>query len=142
MTVAATLTLHATTVAVEGRGILITGPAGAGKSSLALALMALGARLVADDQTVLTDEGGALVARCPPRLLGMIEARGIGILRADPVAQAVVTVAVDMGQVEAERLPPHRDVTYLGRMVPLVLGQRLAHFPSALLHYVRAGRIG
>ncbi len=139
---AATLTLHATTVAVEGRGILITGPAGAGKSSLALALMALGARLVADDQTILTAEGAALVATCPPSLHGMIEARGIGILRADAVERAVVTVAVDMGQTETERLPEHRDVTYLGRMVPLVLGQRLAHFPSAPLHYVRAGRIG
>jgi HPr kinase/phosphorylase len=139
---AATLTLHATTVAVEGRGILITGPAGAGKSSLALALMALGARLVADDQTILTAEGAALVATCPPSLHGMIEARGIGILRADAVERAVVTVAVDMGQTETERLPEHRDVTYLGRMVPLVLGQRLPHFPSALLHYVRAGRMG
>lgn len=142
MTMAATLTLHATTVAVEGRGILITGPAGAGKSSLALALMALGARLVADDQTILTAEGAALVATCPPSLHGMIEARGIGILRADAVERAVVTVAVDMGQTETERLPEHRDVTYLGRMVPLVLGQRLPHFPSALLHYVRAGRMG
>ena len=139
---AATLTLHATTVAVEGRGILITGPAGAGKSSLALALMALGARLVADDRTILTTEGAALVATCPPSLHGMIEARGIGILRADAVDRAVVTVAVDMGQTETERLPEHRDVTYLGRMVPLVLGQRLPHFPSALLHYVRAGRMG
>lgn len=139
---AATLTLHATTVAVDGRGILITGPAGAGKSSLALALMALGARLVADDRTILTAEGEVLVATCPPTLQGMIEARGIGILRADPVAAVVVTVAVDMGQIETNRLPDPRDVTYLGRMVPLVLGQRLPHFPSALLHYVRAGRMG
>lgn len=139
---AATLTLHATTVAVDGRGILITGPAGAGKSSLALALMALGARLVADDQTILAVDGAALVATCPPTLHGMIEARGLGILRADVLDRAVVAVAVDMGQLEAERLPLHRDVTYLGCMVPLVLGQRLPHFPSALLHYVRAGRMG
>jgi HPr kinase/phosphorylase len=139
---AATLTLHATTVAVDGQGILITGPAGAGKSSLALSLMALGARLVADDRTILTAEGEVLVATCPPTLQGMIEARGIGILRADPVAAVVVTVAVDMGQIETNRLPDPRDVTYLGRMVPLVLGQRLPHFPSALLHYVRAGRMG
>ena len=59
------LTLHATCVAVEGRGVLITGPSGSGKSSLALALMAHGARLVADDRVTLSLREGTLWATCP-----------------------------------------------------------------------------
>ena len=136
----AEVTLHASCVAVEGRGVLITGPSGSGKSSIALALMGYGARLVADDRVTLSLRDGALWASCPPAISGMIEARGIGLLGADPLEGAVVTVAVDLGQTEEMRLPPLRHVTYLGRTVSLVLGQRGPHFPAALLHYVRAGR--
>lgn len=136
----ATLTLHATCVDIHGRGLLITGPSGAGKSSLALALMAHGARLVADDQVTLSTRDTALVATCPPPLRGMIEARGLGLLHADAIPETVVTVAVDLSRTEDTRLPPLRDVTYLGRTVALVFGQMSPHFPAALLHYVRAGR--
>lgn len=134
------LTLHATCVAVEGRGVLITGPSGSGKSGLALTLMAHGARLVADDQVTLSVAEGALWATCPPAIRGMIEARGIGLLAADPVETAEVVLVVDLGTPEAERLPPRREVTYLGRTVALVRGGEGPHFPAALLHYVRAGR--
>lgn len=134
------LTLHATCVAVDGRGLLITGPSGAGKSALALALMAHGARLVADDQVTLSTRDTALVATCPPPLRGMIEARGLGLLHADALDETVVMVAVDLARTEDMRLPPQRDVTYLGRTVALVRGQSAPHFPAALLHYVRAGR--
>ncbi len=134
------ITLHATCVAVDGRGVLITGPSGSGKSSLALALMAYGARLVADDRVTLSLRDGTLWATCPPTIRGMIEARGLGLLAAEAVDGAEVTVTVDMGQTEGMRLPPLRNVTYLGRTVDLVFGQAGAHFPAALLHYVRAGR--
>lgn len=132
--------LHAGCVAVDGRGLLITGPSGSGKSALALQLMAFGARLVSDDRTVLTLCDGRLHATCPPAIRGMIEARGLGILNVDVVDGADVVLAVDMGVIEAERLPPHRSVTYLGRTVDLVHAQRNAHFPSALLAYLKGGR--
>ncbi len=135
-----TVTLHATCVSIDGRGVLVTGPSGAGKSSLALALMAHGARLIADDRVTLSTRDTALLATCPPTLRGMIEARGIGILHADAADETVVTVAVDLSRTEDMRLPPRRDVTYLGRTVALVLGSASPHFPAALLHYVRAGR--
>lgn len=134
------LTLHATCVAVEGRGVLIIGPSGSGKSELALALMAHGARLVADDRVTLSLREGALRATCPAAIRGMIEARGLGLLEADPLEEAEVTVVVDLGEPETERLPPRREVTYLGRTVALVRGGKGPHFPAALLHYVRAGR--
>jgi HPr kinase/phosphorylase len=134
--------IHATCVAVDGKGLLITGPSGSGKSGLALSLMALGARLVADDRTLLSMQGDHLYATCPETLSGMIEARGLGILRADPVPGAPVALVVDMGQTESDRLPPHRTAIYLQRTVPLVHSQQNAHFPAALLHYLCAGRIG
>ena len=69
------ITVHASCVAVQGRGVLIRGASGAGKSALALQLMALGAKLVADDQTILTRKDGAIFASCSPRLRGMIDGR-------------------------------------------------------------------
>ncbi|WP_331459605.1 HPr kinase/phosphorylase [Paracoccus liaowanqingii] len=70
--------LHATTVALEGRGLVILGPSGSGKSGLALELMAVGAVLVADDRTDLRLQQGRLIAQAPPALSGRIEARGWG----------------------------------------------------------------
>lgn len=140
MSGASGLILHATCVSVDGRGLLITGPSGSGKSSLALALMAYGARLVADDRTILHLRGGMLWASCPPALRGMIEARGLGLLNAAAESGASVVLAVDLSVSETERLPPHRNVTYLGRTVDLVHAQQTPHFPAALLHYLKEGR--
>lgn len=134
------LTLHASCVSVQGQGVLITGPSGSGKSSLALALMALGASLVADDQTTLSVVGDTVTATCPPPIFGMIEARGLGLLHAEALTHAAVRLVVDLSQTEALRLPPLRNVTYLGCTLPLVLGQSTPHFPAALWQYVRAGR--
>jgi HPr kinase/phosphorylase len=132
--------VHATCVAVDGRGLLLMGRAGSGKSALALALMALGARLVADDQTRLTPDGAALVASCPPTLRGLIEARGLGILHAEPVESAPVVLVVDLDHTEDQRLPPVRHVILAGRTLALVHAQQTPHFPAALLQYVRGGR--
>lgn len=137
----APLILHATTVALgEDRGLLILGPSGAGKSALGLQMMALGARLVADDRTEVRQEGGALIATCPPAIRGMIEARGVGLLAAPALPRARLILAVDLGQTETERLPPRRSVTILSTPLDLVLGAQSAHFPPALLCYLLNGR--
>ncbi len=134
------LILHATCVAAHGRGLLILGPSGAGKSALALQMIAMGARLVADDRTEVTATAQGLVARCPSALAGLIEARGIGILHADPLDQAPLALVADLGQQEADRLPPRRTITILGQGLPLVLGRRDNHFPAALMVYLQGGR--
>ena len=134
-------TLHATTVAIDGGGLLILGPSGAGKSSLALRLVSLGAALVSDDRTRLTIVDGELRATCPNAdLLGLIEVRGVGVLRAPALPSAVIRLVADLGQPEPDRLPPRRTVTILGVALPLVLHPQNDHFPDALMLYLRHGR--
>ncbi len=138
---AASEILHATCIAVEGQGLLVLGPSGAGKSSLALRLVSLGAALVADDRTRLTVVGDELLATCPnPDLHGLIEVRGIGVLRAPSAPDAVIRLVVDLGQPETDRLPPRRGVTILGVPLPLVLHPQNDHLPEALMLYLRHGR--
>lgn len=121
--------------------MLIRGASGSGKSGLALTLMALGAGLIADDRTILTRVGASLIAACPPSLLGMIEARGVGILRATPIAPAPVALVVDLDRTETQRLPEHLTTSYLGLSVPLLQKVESNHFPAAILQYLTSGKI-
>lgn len=133
--------LHATCIAVEGRGLLILGPSGAGKSSLALRLSSFGAALVSDDLTRVAVVGDELLATCPNAdLQGLIEVRGVGLLRALSVPSAVIRLVVDLGQPETDRLPPRREVTIQGVQLPLVLHPQNDHLPDALMLYLRHGR--
>lgn len=133
--------LHATCVAdAEGRALLILGPSGSGKSGLALQMMALGARLVADDRTIVTDAGDHLAASCPAATRGLIEARGVGLLRAQVLRSARVVLAVDLAENEGNRLPERRKIVFLGHEVDLVHGPVTAHLPAALMLYLSEGR--
>lgn len=134
------LRVHGSCVALAGRAVLITGPSGSGKSALALMLMAHGAALVADDQTELYLDGARLMARCPPALSGLIEARGVGLLTTDPAPPAEVVLVADLSQAEPDRLPPRRSVTLLGQAVDLAYGRGNAHFPWAVLCYLKGSR--
>jgi HPr kinase/phosphorylase len=131
--------LHATTVSLDGRGALILGPSGSGKSTLALAMMASGAALVADDRTIIRADREALVASCPARLSGLIEARGIGLLNARPAGPARLSVVVDLGSAAGARLPDPAVWTCLGRDVPLVRGGGAHDLAPALMQLLRAG---
>jgi HPr kinase/phosphorylase len=132
--------LHASCVAVGGRGLLILGPSGSGKSALALQLMAFGADLVADDRTQISLCDGQLRASCPAALCGLIEARGIGILRAPFVTSVPLVLAVDLGQSEGQRLPLRHKIVVLGQDIELVFAIEGNHFPAALLCYLKGGR--
>ena len=134
------ITLHASCVALEGRAALIMGPSGSGKSALALDLMSRGARLVADDRTEIALRDGHLVATCPPQIAGLIEARGVGLLRAEPLPEAVLALVVDLSVTEYERLPPFREFTLLGHPLALVHRVESGHFSAALMQYLRGGR--
>ena len=125
--------LHATCVAAGDRGLLILGAVGTGKSTLALQLIALGARLVSDDQVAISAEGECLVARCPaPSIRGLIEARGFGFLRLDPQPAARLILALDLDRSEPARLPPPRQITLLGIPLSLAHAAPADHLPFAL----------
>lgn len=134
-------TLHATTVAINGRAALIRGASGSGKSGLALQLLALGAELVADDRTVVWADGETLRADAPDTIRGQIEARGVGILRSPAAGPCAVTLVVDMDEVETERLPERREVRLLGIPLPVINKSESAHFPAALAVYLKGERL-
>ncbi|MDQ2095685.1 HPr kinase/phosphorylase [Rhodalgimonas zhirmunskyi] len=137
---AAPETLHATAVSCQGRAALIIGPSGSGKSALALELMARGAGLIADDRVIVTLQDGAVIASAPAAIAGRIEARFVGLLRAEAAAPAPVALIVDMGQGESERLPPQRSKKVMGITLPLVHNIDKPYFPAAILQYLKAGR--
>jgi len=110
--------LHGTCVALGGRGVLLRGPDGAGKSDLALRLIEGGALLVADDRVVLARDGDSVIARPPEALAGLLEVRGLGIVRLAPaalVAAVPLHLVVDLVPgAEVERLPPPMRAELLG----------------------------
>ncbi|WGJ13041.1 aldolase [Methylocapsa sp. D3K7] len=95
--------LHATAAVIGEAGILIMGRTGAGKSKLALALIAAAeaagtfARLVGDDRIGIERRGDRIIARGHRAILGKIERRGHGIGEIPFLAAAVVRLVVSLG---------------------------------------------
>ena len=113
-------TIHASTVALEGRAVLISGPSGSGKSDLTLRLLDRGFTLVSDDQTIVKREGDRLVASAPPTIKGKLEIRGIGIVDMETVESAPVALYVELTS-EIVRLPDdRRERPVLGVNLPLI----------------------
>ncbi len=98
------ITVRGTTVAIGGRGVLITGPSGSGKSDLALRLIDRGATLVCDDYTEVHRDGTGLVASPPATIAGKIEIRGIGIVEMDHAVGVRIALVIDLARA-VERMP-------------------------------------
>ncbi len=96
-----TLLVHATAIAIDGRAVLLRGASGSGKSDLALRLIDAGARLVADDQSELWRRGEAIIVRAPATIAGLLEVRGIGIVRLDALPEAPLALIADLVEPEA-----------------------------------------
>jgi serine kinase of HPr protein (carbohydrate metabolism regulator) len=112
---AAQPTAHASAVALGEAGILIRGPSGSGKSSLALALLTADpgrTRLVADDRVILTVHAGRLVASVPTSIAGLLEIRGQGIRAFPWLSPALIRMVVDLVAANgATRMPSQQDGT-------------------------------
>lgn len=96
--------VRGTTVAIGGRGVLLRGKSGCGKSDLALRLIDRGAALVSDDYTEVRVEGGRLRARAAASIAGKIEMRGVGILDVPAAADVPLCLVAELDRAP-ERLP-------------------------------------
>jgi serine kinase of HPr protein (carbohydrate metabolism regulator) len=151
---------HGTAIAFGSLGVLIRGAPGSGKSDLALRLLALEpgglaslvgtvtppAALIADDQVIVTPQGGSLVLSAPANLRGLIEIRGVGIIpvqRVSPGARLALVVDAATTVQPAPRLPERHATTQVSdqRILQLVIDLRAPSAPLAVLLAV-AGFLG
>lgn len=123
--------VHASTVAKDGRAVLITGPSGSGKSDLALRLLDRGFTLVSDDQTLVRRENDRLIASAPANIAGKLEIRGIGIVEMGHSGDMPVALLVELTS-DIERMPDDsRERPILGISVPLIgIDAKAASAPS------------
>lgn len=113
-------TIHATSVALGGRAVVLSGESGSGKSDLALRLIDRGFGLVADDRTVVRRSGDRLLASAPATIAGKLEVRGLGIVEMPAQGDVPVALWVELTG-EIERLPEEGRCRHLlGLDVPLV----------------------
>ena len=115
------LLVHGTAIAIDGSAVLLRGPSGAGKSDLGLRLIDAGGRLIADDQSELRRIGGTIAVRAPAAIAGLLEVRGLGILRLAAAADVPLLLIADLVAPEVlERLPERHSETILGVTVPVM----------------------
>jgi serine kinase of HPr protein (carbohydrate metabolism regulator) len=113
-------TLHASSVALDGRAVLISGPSGSGKSDLALRMLDRGFTLVSDDRTIVRKEDSKLVAAAPETIRGKLEIRGVGIVELETVSDIPVAMVVELTS-DIQRLPDDdRERLILGVGIPLI----------------------
>ncbi len=124
--------MHATCVDLNGGGVLLRGPSGSGKSDLALRLIDGGARLVADDRVDLRVESGRLTAHPPEALAGLLEVRGLGLIRLPHLESSEVVLLIDLvAPPEVPRLPEPVRENLLGfEIVRLALAAHEASAPA------------
>ena len=133
-------TVHACAVLVGARALLIRGPAGSGKSQLALKLIAAAqsgllpfARLVGDDRIRLEPCHGRLLVRAPDTLAGLIEVRGLGIRHLTHEPVAVVGGVIDLAAADANRLPEQAVIEVEGiKLSQLKIAEGHDPYPSVL----------
>ena len=127
--------IRGTCVAVDGRGVLLRGRSGTGKSDLALRLIEGGACLVSDDYTDIEDREGRLFASAPPEIRGILEVRGLGVLRIASESSVGLDVVIDLAAAtDMPRMPASDKQEILGILVPLF---KLAPFEASAPAKVR-----
>ena len=130
------INLHASAVSFSGKGILILGASGSGKSKLALALISCGAILIADDQVILNNNKNEIVLSAPKPILGKIEARNIGILEVSST-RAPLHLVVSLDKTEHNRLPKTKYTEYFGKKIQILHCKDLNGLEHSLIHFLK-----
>ena len=115
---------------INGSGVLIVGSSGSGKSSLAINLLALGSKLVADDQCELVKKNNRLRVSKPASLPKSIEIRGIGLVSVPMVVETSLDWVVNMDEAEKKRMPDLRFTEIDGYKIPTVFGKNMDDLAS------------
>ena len=100
--------------------------------------MSIGGTLVADDRVILSSEDAQIMAAAPETIQGMIEARFVGLLKAE-AAPAEIVLVIDLDKTENDRLPPKRHIAILGQRLPLLHKAKSRHFAPAIRQYLLQG---
>ena len=112
--------VHATSVAIHGHGVMITGKSGSGKSDLALRLIDRGAVLISDDCCILTPSKGKINLSPPETIAGKIEVASIGIVKLNYVSKVSLRLIVQL-QNSVDRFPMDSQTSdLLGFIVPTI----------------------
>ncbi|MEQ9812091.1 MAG: HPr kinase/phosphatase C-terminal domain-containing protein [Azospirillaceae bacterium] len=131
--------LHAACVSIAGRGVLILGPSGSGKSDLALRLVDEGAELVGDDQLLIAGTPEGVLARPAPDLAGFLEVRGLGVMPVRRLrGQTLLDLAIELG-VPAERVPRPRTYALAGHTLPFFAVDPAAPSATARVRLLAGG---
>ena len=113
--------IQGTCVDLSGAGVLLRGPSASGKSDLALRLIDGGASLVADDRVNLAVLDGILSASAPAKLAGLIEVRGLGIMRLPYLPRTIIGLVIDLvDEAAVERMPEPLVCRLRGVELPLI----------------------
>lgn len=99
-----TRTIHASAVAINGYGVLLTGKSGSGKSDLALRLIDRGATLICDDRVIVEPGQPLPMLHSAPNIAGKLEVRGLGIIDMEHVEAIPLRLVITLDQLP-ERLP-------------------------------------
>jgi HPr kinase/phosphorylase len=126
------LIIHATCVDINGSGVLIVGSSGSGKSSLAINMLALGSKLVADDQCELVKKNNRFSVSKPASLPNSIEIRGVGLVSVPMVVETSLDWVVNMDEAEKERMPDLRFTEIDGYKIPTIFGKNMDDLASRI----------
>ena len=126
---------YATAVTYCGFGVLIRGPSGSGKSDLALRMIDDGAGLIADDQVVIEAVGQELYLSPPDSLSGLIEVRGIGVIKIEYVRDIRLCLIVELDpRNEIQRIPKIKEELIKKILVPVI---NMYAFESSVLAKIK-----
>ena len=109
-------TMHGVFLQIYGKGVLLTGESGMGKSEIALELIKKGHLLVADDRVDCAVIHKQIIGQAPEILKQMLEIRGVGIINVSKmfgVASVLDKAMVDLN-IHIEQWKPNKQYDRLG----------------------------